>query len=126
MYKHLAKNEVIPELHLTRWLRCVLSREYRIETCLPVWDFIFAGAYRHLKDQTQGDPLNNLDFLCVAMILSKRTELFQSDFSMCLGILMSFKEPVSLAEEILSLAQKVRESVLDGVPYMHDSPRGED
>ena len=45
---------------------------------------------------------------------------------MCLGILMSFKEPLSLSEEILSLAQKVRESVLDGVPYMQDSPRGED
>ena len=43
MYKHLKENEVAPELHLTRWLRCVLSREYSIETCLLMWDFIFAG-----------------------------------------------------------------------------------
>ena len=60
------------------------------------------------------------------MILSKKAELLESDFSMCLGILMSFKEPRSLSEDILSLAQKVRETVLDGVPYMQDSPRGED
>jgi TBC1 domain family protein 5 len=126
LYKHLAKNEVVPELHLTRWLRCVLSREYRIETCLLVWDFIFAGAYKQLKSHTTNDPLCNLDFVCVAMILSKKAELLESDFSMCLGILMSFNEPKSLSEDILSLAQKVRETVLEGVPYMQDSPRGED
>ena len=45
---------------------------------------------------------------------------------MCLGILMSFKEPTSISEDILGLAQKVRETVIDGVPYMQDSPRGED
>ena len=39
---------------------------------------------------------------------------------------MSFKEPISLSEEILSLAQKVRDTVIDGTPYMVDSPRGEE
>ncbi len=45
LYRHLAKNEVAPELHLTRWLRCVLSREFSVENCVLLWDFIFAGAY---------------------------------------------------------------------------------
>lgn len=45
---------------------------------------------------------------------------------MCLGILMSFKEPYNLQEEVLSLALRVRESIFDGAAYMQDSPLGED
>jgi hypothetical protein len=69
-----------------------------------VWDFIFAGAFKQLNGQSKSDPLCNLDFVCVAMILSKKSELLESDFSMCLGILMSFKEPASISEDILGLA----------------------
>lgn len=36
-------NEVAPELHLTRWLRCMMSREFSLETSLKIWDFIFSG-----------------------------------------------------------------------------------
>ena len=93
------ENEVIPELHLTRWLRCLLSREFNIENCLIVWDFIFAGAFGDVQDKMQ-----NLDFLCTAMIMSKRVDLMESDFSMCLGILMSFKEPENIVNDILSKA----------------------
>jgi len=93
------ENEVIPELHLTRWLRCLLSREFNIENCLIVWDFIFAGAFGDVLDKMQ-----NLDFLCTAMIMSKRVDLMESDFSMCLGILMSFKEPENIVGDILSKA----------------------
>lgn len=91
-----------------------------------MWDFIFAGAYKQLQGKTDSDPLCNLDFVCVAMILQKKEELLESDFSMCLGILMSFKEPSSISEDILSRAQKVRETIIDGAAYMQDSPRGED
>jgi len=35
------------------------------------------------------------------MILSKKAELLESDFSMCLGILMSFKEPTSIVDDII-------------------------
>jgi hypothetical protein len=57
--------------------------------------------------------MKNLDFLCVAMILSKKSELLESDFSMCLGTLMSFKEPESI-KEILNRAQKVRSAIMEG------------
>jgi hypothetical protein len=38
------------------------------------------------------------------MIMSKRVDLMESDFSMCLGILMSFKEPENIVDDILSKA----------------------
>lgn len=43
LHQHLIANEVPPELHLTRWLRCVMSREYNVESTLVLWDYIFAG-----------------------------------------------------------------------------------
>lgn len=78
-----------------------MSREFEIENCLLVWDFIFSGAY---LASDGGDLMQNLDFVSVAMILSKKRDLLESDFSMCLGILMSFKEPESILE-ILTKAQ---------------------
>ena len=43
LHDHLITNEVPPELHLTRWLRCVMSREFDVEQTMIVWDYIFAG-----------------------------------------------------------------------------------
>ena len=43
LHQHLTENEVVPELHLTRWLRCMLSREFELETSLKMWDFILSG-----------------------------------------------------------------------------------
>lgn len=40
---HLKEEEVPAELHLTRWLRCVMSREFDVESTLVIWDYIFAG-----------------------------------------------------------------------------------
>lgn len=57
LHKHLVDNEVVPELHLTRWLRCVMSREFCIETTLKMWDFIFAG----MEDQMIEDILAEQD-----------------------------------------------------------------
>ena len=51
------------------------------------------------------------------MIMSKRDDLMESDFSMCLGILMSFKEPSNIVQDILSKAQKVRMCILEGIPF---------
>lgn len=72
--------------------------------------------------------MQNLDFLCVAMILSKKADLLESDFSMCLGILMSFKEPLDgVVEQIINRAQRVREALLDKKQYVtEDSPQESD
>ena len=56
LYEHLAGNDIAPEVHLTRWLRCMLTREFQLDDLLKVWDFIMTAA-----------P-DNLDLCCVAMI----------------------------------------------------------
>lgn len=45
LYNHLMSMQVSPELHLMRWLRCVLSREFEIENVLIYWDYMLGGVY---------------------------------------------------------------------------------
>ena len=45
----------------------------------------------------------------------------EADFSMCLGLLMSYKEP----EDILTIIKRgelVRDSIINGKPYEVDEP----
>ena len=85
-----------------RWLRCVLSREFKIEQTLMFWDFILGGIEsKHKNDhkakgteylEIDDDPLSNLDYLCVAMIINIKAVLFESDFSMCMANLLNYPE----------------------------------
>ena len=102
LYQHLIDNQVSPELHLMRWLRCILSREFDIKTSVLFWDYIFSGIEsKHRSDrrsrgteflETDLDPLINLDYLCTAMIINIKKDLLESDFSMCLAYLLKYPE----------------------------------
>lgn len=77
-----------------------------------MWDFIFVGIepvmvetiqeenkvedelnYDTLLKAPKEDPFINLECISIAMISLLKTDLLESDFSMCLGLLMSYKEP---------------------------------
>jgi hypothetical protein len=76
------------KLFFSRWLRCIVSREFEIEHVIKFWDFIFSGIESsHLRKhsgkefydcenffENTDDPLINLDCLCVAMICHQRTQ----------------------------------------------------
>ena len=63
-----------------RWLRCLLSREFKIESTLIFWDYILCGIEsKHKNDikvksseflEIDDDPLAFLEYLCVAMIIN--------------------------------------------------------
>jgi hypothetical protein len=116
-------NQVSPELQLMRWLRCVLSREFDIDSTLLFWDYIIGGVYvQHtsLFQQTykfplkesltrlsepfpdqENDPFINLDIMCVSMIVSIKEVLMESDFSMCLAYLLSYEQPENPSDLIV-------------------------
>ena len=133
--RHLIENEVAPELHLTRWLRCMMSREFCLETTLKMWDFIFSGINNHMvaaipsdsgEDEEvdyasllkgpADDPFINMECLSLAMIALIKPDLMESDFSMCLGLLMSYKEPED-PSIIMNHAIKVRSAIVEGASY---------
>jgi hypothetical protein len=56
------------------------------------------------------------------MITLIKEDLLDSDFSMCLGLLMSYKEP----EDILTVirrAEKIRDSIIKGKEYQMVKPK---
>lgn len=119
-------------MHLTRWLRCVMSREYNVEHTLVLWDYIFAGILDTTRSgneydefdlrSAQDDPFVNLEFLSVAMICLIREDLLDSDLSMCLGLLMSYKVP-SDPLIVIKKAQQIRNAYLYAMPYVaHSKP----
>ena len=88
----------------------MMSREFCIETTLKMWDFMFSGIgedmvtaalsiqednidFGSLLKEISQDPFINLECLSIAMISLTKADLLESDFSMCLGLLMSYKEP---------------------------------
>jgi hypothetical protein len=59
---------------------------------------------------TEDDPLINIDYLCVSMIVSIKSELIESDFSMCLANLLNYPEP-QVPEDLLKYACKIKEKL---------------
>ena len=105
-----------------------MSREYGIESTLLIWDFIFSGVLSSKIDLNESeekllfrkpelDPFINLEFISTAMIILVKEELMESDFSMCLGMLMSYKEPESPLG-VISKAVEIRAAILENKKYI--------
>eukprot|EP00831_Metopus_contortus_P079987 TRINITY_DN8072_c0_g2_i3.p1 TRINITY_DN8072_c0_g2~~TRINITY_DN8072_c0_g2_i3.p1 ORF type:complete len:467 (+),score=100.00 TRINITY_DN8072_c0_g2_i3:90-1403(+) len=93
LYNNLLRKRLEPPMYLLRWLRCLLCREFNIKCILNLWDAIFANIsreslliisdpkYNPLSDNNllciESDPLNFLEFLCVAMIVNVREGLLE-------------------------------------------------
>jgi len=109
----LVTQDVIPELHLTRWLRCLLSREFSFENTFIFWDYIFAG----VSLSEERDSFESLEHVCLSMMFSLRQDLMQNEDSAVLGMLMSYKEPEDVLF-IIEKAQAIRDSLINGVPWV--------
>jgi TBC1 domain family member 5 len=108
----LVTQDVIPELHLTRWLRCLLAREFSVENTFIFWDYIFAG----VSLSEERERFESLEHVCLSMMFSMRQDLMENEDSAVLGMLMSYKEPEDVLV-IIEQAQKVRDSLINGVPW---------
>ena len=145
LYKHLMDNQVSPELQLMRWLRCVLSREFCVDSTLHFWDFILGGVYLQHTAKHQSllaspskdngrisdsfppqerDPFLNLDILCVSMIVQIRKELLESDFSMCLALMLSYEEPDD-PSELISQAIAIKKKMRIGSETQVEESKGD-
>jgi len=111
----------------------MLSREFCLDTTLKIWDFIFSGIEAHsltaalqtdeanidfdsLLKVPANDPFINMECVSVAMIAQKKADLLESDFSMCLGLLMSYREPED-PTIVLEHANRVRQALLANERY---------
>lgn len=80
---HLTSVEILPQIFLIRWIRLLFSREFPFNQFLALWDTIFAV-----------DPsLDLIDLLCCSMLLRVRWQLLESDYSVCLQLLLKYPPP---------------------------------
>jgi hypothetical protein len=81
LYDYLEAQSVEPQMHLLRWIRCLLSREFRLSDVLLIWDAIFSkvGVKVENHNEKMTGALNfeqelvMLDFICVSMIVYVRS-----------------------------------------------------
>ncbi|KAL7923875.1 rab-GTPase-TBC domain-containing protein [Trichoderma austrokoningii] len=80
---HLTSVEILPQIFLIRWIRLLFSREFPFNQFLALWDTIFAV-----------DPsLDLVDLICCSMLLRVRWQLLESDYSVCLQLLLKYPPP---------------------------------
>ncbi|KAL7912949.1 RabGAP/TBC [Trichoderma velutinum] len=83
---HLTSIEILPQIFLIRWIRLLFSREFPFNQFLVLWDTILAV-----------DPsLDLIDLICCAMLLRIRWQLLESDYSVCLQLLLKYPPPNQL------------------------------
>ena len=95
---------------------------------MELWDYMLAGIPTSALDEESlatpcydllelaEDPFNQLEFSCLAMIVAKREELLESDFSMCLGTFMKYDEP-KMTNSLTQLASKLKTCLLTGSKF---------
>ena len=121
LYQHLERIEIEPQMHLLRWIRCVLNREFLLADAINLWDAIFSCASVPIENKNQQftgrlDPEKEfllLDFLCVAMLVFVRQFLLESDNTGCLMRLLKFP-PVENITELVSMAVRYKDYILGG------------
>ena len=99
----------------------MLSREFSISNTIQLWDFIFS-LKRHFSKEDKltdlkDDPLANLEYVVLSMVILKREDILQGDFSQCLGILMKYKEPSNVLG-IIRHAVKIKNCIRERVPII--------
>ncbi|KAI8367560.1 rab-GTPase-TBC domain-containing protein [Radiomyces spectabilis] len=102
LYKHLESLNIEPQLYGIRWLRLLFGREFEFKKLLTLWDAIFA----------QDPTLQNVEYVCLAMLLRLRDQLINKDYSECLTTLMrcpELKNPPTLVEQAKYLQDNLSE-----------------
>jgi len=121
LYGHLEREEIEPQMHLLRWIRCILNREFLLADAIHLWDAIFSCASIEVENKNveftgRLDPSREfilLDFLCVAMLVFVRGHLLESDNTGCLMRLLKFP-PVEDVQELVRMAVKYRDYIFSG------------
>ena len=107
-----------PNLFLLRWILCILDREISLKNIFRIWDCILF--YEFVEFTLEGKETNNdennihvsrlnfLDFVCVAMILSLKRDIINSEPSVILCKFLKFpneKHIKTIISETFKLAE---------------------
>eukprot|EP01127_Copromyxa_protea_P008913 TRINITY_DN2058_c0_g1_i1.p1 TRINITY_DN2058_c0_g1~~TRINITY_DN2058_c0_g1_i1.p1 ORF type:complete len:439 (+),score=94.77 TRINITY_DN2058_c0_g1_i1:122-1318(+) len=95
LWLHFENLQLNPQFYSFRWLTLLLSQEFELPDTMRLWDCLFS-------DKNRFDHLLNV---CVAMIVTKRTELLSYDFAFSLKLLQKYP-PIDI-NTLLALADDI-------------------
>ena len=87
---------LVPQMYLLRWMRVLLARELPKQQLLRAWDAMLLSQ----------PPLGILDYICVAMLISARRLILETQDIMKLGILLRYP-PVEEFRPIIRFARRL-------------------
>lgn len=134
LYAHLDSCRFQPIISYLKWSRLLFLREFDIEQCLIVWDYLLGRfglkveifdfrTCRPLKEDQQLQFLDVIDFLCVALYVKQRDRLMAQESE--IGIVQILQEPVKTsALDVLLLAESLVGEFTR--PIRHRSGKGEE
>ena len=105
LYDHFVKIELDIEIVMQRWLKCLLSREFKLEHIKILWDAILA-------DNFSENDFNLVDYICLAMIVYIRKDLIKKDQNESFQTLFKYPE-IDDPLKLINLAIKYRNYILD-------------
>ena len=105
LYEHFNKIELDIEIVMQRWLKCLLSREFKLEQIKILWDAILA-------DNSEENVFNLVDYISLAMIVYIRNDLIKKDQNQSFQTLFKYPE-IDDPLILINLAIKYRNYILD-------------
>jgi hypothetical protein len=105
LFNHFVKIELDIEIVMQRWLKCLLSREFKINNVIILWDSILA-------DNSKENYFNLIDYISLAMIIIIRNELIKKDQNESFQMLFKYPE-IKNPQQLVKLAISYREFILD-------------
>jgi len=78
LYRHLERNQILPQVYGVRWLRLLFGREFPMQDVLCCWDFLLAS------------DLDYVNSFFIAMLVEQRVSILNGDAGHVLTILMRY------------------------------------
>ncbi|KAI6205523.1 TBC1 domain family member 13 [Aphelenchoides besseyi] len=97
----MAKLSIKPQFYAFRWLSLLLSQEFSLPDTIFLWDTILASYNR----------IEMTEFICLAMLVNIRDELFAGDFAEDVRLLQHY--PVVDVSNLVSKAWELKMSELE-------------
>lgn len=97
LYNHLMQLDIPLSLFGIRWLRLLFGREFALLDLLILWDAIFA----------EDEQFNLTSYVVVAMLITIREKIINSDYTSCLTFLMKYPNTIDISM-IIKLALHIK------------------
>jgi hypothetical protein len=108
LHSALQTAQILPTVYMMRWLRLLFIRELSINQLLYVWDYIL---------NSSSEKIEMIDFLVVALLLTKRNQILQEESDFMLQIVMKTDPSTIEIESVCYMA----ETLLTAVKTLHNN-----